>query len=87
MSASEFCRTRGLAPSTLYRHLRKRRSPCKTAVAGGQLLAVEVSGVNRCSPMHRGEMAVVLSNGRRIEVNPGFDGATLERLVSGLERM
>jgi hypothetical protein len=31
-------------------------------------------------------LAVVLRNGRRIEVGRGFDGSTLERLVGALER-
>jgi hypothetical protein len=32
-------------------------------------------------------LAVVLEGGRRIEVQPGFDEATLERLMKLLERM
>jgi len=33
-----------------------------------------------------GELTVALSNGRRIEVNRGFDGDTLKRLVGLLEQ-
>ena len=36
---------------------------------------------------HGGGLAVVLTSGRKIEVAPGFDGLTLERLVSVLERL
>ncbi len=31
-------------------------------------------------------LRVELANGRRIEVAPGFDGSTLERLVAVLEK-
>jgi hypothetical protein len=32
-------------------------------------------------------LAVVLAGGRQIEVQPGFDVHTLERLISALERV
>ena len=87
MDASEFCRSRGLSRSTLYRHLKKRRSEDKStlATAAMELLAVEVAGVKRSSPIGERERAVVLANARRIEVNPGFDAGTLARLISVLE--
>jgi len=34
-----------------------------------------------------GGLAVVLAGGRRIEVSPGFDAATLERLLGVLDRV
>ena len=87
MEASEFCRSRGLSRSSLYRHLKKRPSEDNPGSGGIELLAVEVGGVKCSSPIHQPELAVVLGNARRIEVNPGFDGATLARLVSVLERV
>lgn len=89
MDASEFCRSRGLSRSTLYRHLKKGGSQDKPtpAQAAMELLAVEVAGVKRSSPIGQRELAVVLANARRIEVNPGFDAATLARLVNVLERV
>jgi hypothetical protein len=33
----------------------------------------------------RGQLRVVLSSGLRIEVEPGFDGAELRRLIAALE--
>src|SRR5215469_11276401 len=84
IDASEFCRCRGISRSTLYRHLKKRQSGGNPASEGIQLLAVKVEGVKCSSPIGEPELAVVLGNARRIEVNPGFDAATLGRLVSVL---
>ena len=36
--------------------------------------------------LERTGLLVVLGNGRRIEIGPGFDGATLRELVQVLER-
>ena len=87
MDASEFCRSRGLSRSTLYRHLKKVGSEGRPVSGGMELLAVEVASVKCSSPIHEPELAVLLGNTRRIEVNPGFDAATLARLVSVLERV
>jgi DNA invertase Pin-like site-specific DNA recombinase len=85
IEATEFCRSRGLSRSTLYHHLKKRPSEGNPASDGIELLAVEVAGVKCSSPMGEPKLAVVLGNARRVEVNPGFDAATLARLVSVLE--
>lgn len=86
IEASEFCRSRGLSRSTLYRHLKKKQAEGKPVSEGIELLAVEVAG--KCSsPIGEAQLAVVLGNARRVEVNPGFDAATLARLVSVLERV
>lgn len=87
IDASEFCRSRGISRSTLYRHLKKKHGEGNPASEGIELLAVEVEGVKCSSLIHEPELAVVLGKARRIEVNPGFDGATLARLVSVLERV
>ena len=89
MRRSEFCRRRGLSFGTLDRHLKKQRWKRTTgsAAADGQLLPVEVALSQL--PLKRDPhcaLAVVLGGGRRIEVQPGFDVATLERLISALER-
>jgi hypothetical protein len=52
-----------------------------------ELLAVEVARVQCSSPIREHELAVVLANARRVEIYPGFDEATLSRLVSVLERV
>ena len=87
MDASEFCRSRGLSRTSLYRHLKKRQSEGSSAGSGMELLAVEVAAVQCRSPIQDYELAVVLANARRIEVHRGFDETTLARLVSVLERV
>jgi hypothetical protein len=86
---SEFCQSRRLSFSTLDRHLKKlrwkrRRKPSSSA---SRFVPVELAA--RRSPQHDATcgLAVVLSNGRRIEVHPDFDTSTFERLVSLLERV
>jgi hypothetical protein len=89
MRRSEFCRSRGLSFGTLNRHLKKQRwkRRSRAASSAGRLVPVELSA--RKSPtQHKPNcgLAVVLSGGRRIEVNPDLDTHTFERLVSALER-
>jgi hypothetical protein len=90
MRRSEFCRTRGLSFSTLDRHLKKRRWTKKrrSSPADGQLVPVELA-IRRSPAEHEPScgLAVVLSGGRKIEVQRDFDLHTFERLVSVLERV
>ena len=51
-----------------------------------QLLAVELAGMGQTGQSENGGLTVVLASGRKIEVGRGFDGHTLERLVSVLEK-
>jgi len=85
---SEFCRRHGVVLSTLNRYLRKRKEAGSAGAGGGDLVAVELSGV---SPLQRQDtssvLAVVVGSGRRIEVGSGFDAPTLARLVNVLERL
>ncbi|HLM81871.1 MAG TPA: hypothetical protein VK302_14795 [Terriglobales bacterium] len=62
----------------------KRRS--RAASSAGQLVPVELA-TKKSLTQHepRCGLAVLLSDGRRIEVHPGFDTNTLERLVGILE--
>jgi hypothetical protein len=90
MRRSEFCESRGLSFSTLDRHLKKRRwkRQTRSAPAHGKLVAVELA--IRKPPAEQQAscgLAVVLSGGRRIEVQRDFDVRTFERLVSVLERV
>ena len=88
MPQSEFCGSRGISRSTLDRHLRKQRAHDQASRAGNRLLAVEVRTASGSSAGHHGGGLVVkLTNGRRIEVNRGFDGATLERLLTVLDEV
>jgi hypothetical protein len=74
----------------LDRHLKKRqwKRKTRTTLADGKLVAVELA-IRKPSaeqPASCG-LAVVLSGGRRIEVQRDFDVHTFERLVSVLERV
>jgi transposase-like protein len=87
MEHSEFCRMRGLCRSTFYRHVKKHRRKDNALVPSSQLLAVELAGMSRTGQSENGGLTVVLASGRKIEVVRGFDGHTLERLISMLERV
>lgn len=85
LSRKDFCQRRGLKISTLDAY-RKRRRWRQAEMSGSQRwVAVEVK---EASPHVGGRsgLAVVLAGGRRIEVEAGFDGGTLERLLTLLER-
>ncbi len=89
MRRSEFCQSRGLSFSTLDRHLKKRRwkRRRKPISSASRLVPVELAA--RKSPTQQDPscgLAVVLSGGRRIELQRDFDAATFERLVGILER-
>jgi hypothetical protein len=90
MRRSEFCQSQGLSFSTLDRHLRKlrwkrRRKPISSV---GRLVPVELAArKSRTQQEPSCGLAVVLPDGRRIEVHPDFDTNTFERLVSVLERV
>jgi hypothetical protein len=88
MKRSEFCRNRGLALSTLDRHLKKQEKRKKRTAADSHLVAVELTG-NRTTRESQSicGLAVVLRGGRRIEVQRGFDGPTLHHLMDLLERL
>jgi hypothetical protein len=87
MTESEFCRSRGLSRTTLYRHLTRQRVHGYPVSTNTQLVAVELAaGQRSVGNHHGGGLAVVLASGRKIEVAQGFDAFTLERLVNVLER-
>jgi hypothetical protein len=88
MPQSEFCGSRGISRSTLDRHLKKRRAQDQGSRAGNRLLAVEVRAASGSSAgQHGGGLVVALISGRRVEVNRGFDAATLERLLTVLDKV
>ena len=50
------------------------------------MLAVEIRTASGSSASTSSGLVVGLSSGRRIEVNRGFDAATLERLLTVLDK-
>ena len=87
MPQSEFCSSRGISRSTLDRHLRKQRAQDQGSRAGNRLLAVEIRAESGRPASTSSGLVVGLTSGRRIEVNRGFDGATLERLLTVLDKV
>jgi len=80
-----FCAARGIGQSTL-RYWRRRlqgETAGNTGISGARLVPVSV-----CSelPSQGGSgLRVVLSSGLGIDVAPGFDAATLQRVLATLE--
>lgn len=93
LGRSEFCRIHGMALSTLNRHLKKhakQQGPTDSEGVGRScLVEVELPAVVTAiaSVERQGILKVLLSNGRRVEVDRGFDQATLAQLVTVLERL
>jgi len=79
--------SRGISRSTLDRHLIKQRAQDQGSRAGNRLLAVEIRTASGSSASTSSGLVVGLTSGRRIEVNQGFDGATLERLLTVLDKV
>jgi predicted ArsR family transcriptional regulator len=93
MGRSEFCRSHGMALSTLARHLKKQSGEQRlsgNSMAGeSRLIAVELAAMSASAATGKQHSAltVLLSNGRKVEVGSGFDAETLAELVSVLERL
>ena len=92
MGRSEFCRSHGMALSTLARHLKKQsgeqRLSANTTTGESRLIAVELAAMSASAATGKQHSAltVMLSNGRKVEVCSGFDRATLAELINVLER-
>lgn len=94
LNRAEFCRRQAMSLGTLNRYLKRVHAQADSGAklrelpASNGLVAVELAspklaaGSDGCY-----HFAVVLPNGRKIEVRTGFDGPTLERLVQLLETM
>jgi hypothetical protein len=82
LSREEFCSQRDVALKTLARYVVRYRKQKAAGSEPQRWVAVEVAGPRECG----GELSVLLSGGRRIEVKPGFDAGTLRQLVAVLEQ-
>jgi hypothetical protein len=93
MGRAEFCRSHGLALSTLGRHLSKQRSKScdvrSKSEERSRLMAVEVAApvVSMAEDEVFAARIVLWIKGRRVEVSRGFDGETLAEVVAVLERL
>ncbi len=87
LNRTEFCRRHRMSLGTLKLYL-KREDQENTGAAKDRLVAVELSGTELATNHDSGcGLVLVLSQGRRIEVEKGFDGPTLERLINILEQL
>jgi hypothetical protein len=78
-----FCKQRDVRLKTLDRYVARYRKQKADGGEAQRWVAVEVAGRNGCG----GELSVLLSHGRRIEVKRGFDAGTLRQLVAALEQV
>jgi hypothetical protein len=79
MKRSEFCRSRGLSPGTLRRHLESGKQEARQTP---RLVAVELEQKPKKPTRSRW-----YARGRRVEVRPGFDATTLQAVIAVLERV
>jgi transposase-like protein len=87
LARSEFCRIHGMTLSTLQRGLKRERLESGASQSSDKrLVRVKVIGGGRAADREGPcAMAVVLANGRRIELNRDFDASRLRRVVEALE--
>jgi hypothetical protein len=83
LSREEFCQQKDMPLKTLCRYVARYRKQRTEGNQSQRWVAVEVAGPSGCG----GELAVLLSGGRRIEVKRGFDAGTLRQLVAVLEQV
>jgi transposase-like protein len=90
LSRRAFCAQHGLSVPSLDQYRKRCRdvmsSSAMTESAANRILPVEFIDTAASAVESLRSLRVELANGRRIEVSPGFDGATLERLVAVLEK-
>jgi transposase len=81
LSVRAFCAQYGLTPASFY-HWRRvlERRPAEEPAA-----FVPVQVVADAVPTQASALEVVLADGRTVRVAPGFDAATLRRLLAVLE--
>ena len=82
LSRDEFCSQAEVSLKSLARYVTRYRKQKAENTQQQRWVAVELAGHSGCG----GELAVLLSSGRRIEVKRGFDASTLRQLVAVLEQ-
>lgn len=82
LSREAFCKQKGVPLKTLARYVVRRRKAQPASGEAQRFVAVEVAGHGGGG----GGLSVLLAGGRRIEVERGFDAATLRQLVAVLEQ-
>ena len=83
LTREEFCQQRDVPLKTLCRYVTRYRNQKAESGQPQRFVLAEVTGHTG----RGGELAVLLSSGRRIEVKRGFDAGTLRQLVAVLEQV
>jgi hypothetical protein len=81
LSQREFSKEKGVPLKTLARYVARHRQVGNAEKRRWVAVEVEKPSQGSC------QLAVVLSGGRRVEVQRGFDATTLCQLISALERV
>ena len=89
MGRKEFCAARGLNVHTLDAWRKRAIQPG----SHGKIVPVEIiedraasiGSMQTASVVRNGQFRIVLAQGLRIEVEPGFDAAELRRLITALD--
>jgi len=84
LSVAEFATRAGVSTWTFYQWRRRLSEGAKPQAASTHLVEVSVAPAAAATSRSTG-LAVELSTGHRIEVEGGFDGQELKRLVGVLE--
>lgn len=82
LNREAFCQERDVPLKTLCRYVTRYRRQKASTVQSPHFVQVEVTAPAGVSSA----LTVLLSGGRRIEVNRGFDVGTLRQVVSALEQ-
>jgi len=82
LTREAFCRERDVPLKTLCRYVTQYRRQKADPAQSPRLVQVEVRAPANVSSV----LAVLLSDGRRIEVSRGFDAGTLRQLLTVLEQ-
>ena len=82
LSREEFCNQTDVTLKSLARYVTQYRKQKTENKEPQRWVAVELARHSGCG----GELAVLLTSGRRIEVKRGFDASTLRQLVAVLEQ-
>jgi hypothetical protein len=84
----EFCKSHGLALSTLQRGLKRRRTKAEEQGDSNRLVEVKIARSRRSGGSTESNvLEVLLAKGRRIEVRRDFDAETLARLIRTIEEI
>jgi hypothetical protein len=84
LKQAEFCRQRGLSLLTFRKYLYRSR-PVATSNPVVEFLPVSTPTTPQAPQRDPDPLVLILADGRRVAVAPGFDPQTLRRLIETIE--